>query len=137
MFNQFSSINLGLTLNGFDTKTKKAIESDTPKHDSRVNALQELKSAGLKTYGFISPVIPGLVDVQSLIKETQEFVDYYIIEFLNLSASGHEFRKYLKNTHPAEFEKIKDKNEILKQAKEIKQIDRKVSKLVLHPWTIV
>ncbi|MBR9679517.1 MAG: radical SAM protein [Candidatus Altiarchaeota archaeon] len=137
LFNQFSSINLGLTLNGFDAKTKKAIESDTPKHDRRVNALQKLKNAGLKTYGFISPVIPGLVDIQSIISETRNFVDYYIIEFLNMSASGPKFRQYLKTKHPIEFEKTKNKEALLQQAKKIKQLDSKISTVVLHPWTLV
>ena len=69
----YGNIEVGLTVNGFNRSIKKILEPHSPAHNARVNALNEIHKEGIKTYGFISPVIPGLVDVESVINEVRGY----------------------------------------------------------------
>jgi len=103
LFKLFRSIEVGLTLNSFEGREKALLEPRTPVMKARFNALQRLHEAGLKTYAFVSPVIPGVTDVSAIVEETQEFVDYYFFEVLNLRKAGEEFRETLRSEFPESY----------------------------------
>ncbi len=109
LFKKFACIEVGLTINGFEGELKKEIEPYSPCNKKRIEALKILNENGIKNYAFISPIIPGLVDVKKLIKETKNFTTFYWFEFLNLNASGREFRKWLMENHPESYEILSDK----------------------------
>ena len=132
LFKQFEFAEIGLSL----SRLKKKFEPRAPKHSKRVDALKKMKENRLKTYGFISPVVPGLVDVEGLIKETKGFVDYYMIEFLNLKAAGKEFREQLESVCAEGARLLEDKDWLLKEARRLKGLDQKIKKIVLHPWKL-
>ena len=73
----------------------------------------------VRNYAFISPIIPYLVDVNRLIDEPRDFVDYYWLEFLNLRSSGSTFKKWLKNSYPESYRLLTDKSEVFKYARDI------------------
>lgn len=64
--------------------------------ERRFRALEKLHDAGIRTYAFVAPVIPNLTDLGYVIEQTKDFVEYYIIELLNLKAS------WLKENYPRE-----------------------------------
>jgi DNA repair photolyase len=136
LFKLFPRIEVGLTLNGFEGKAKRRFEPNSPTHPKRVDALRALAEAGIKTFGFISPIIPGLVDVEELIAETKHFVDHYWMEMLNLRASGREFNKLLETDFPQSFEAMKDKAKLQAYVEGLKRIAResgvRVAGIVLH-----
>ncbi len=103
LFKLFRSIEVGLTINGLTGKAKRLFEPRTPVHGARVNALKELKEAGLKTYVFVSPIIPGITDVSTVIKDTRDFADRYFFEVLNLRAAGKEFQELLREEYPESY----------------------------------
>jgi len=74
---------VGFTLNSFEGREKRLIEPLTPPQKSRINALKKLSDEEIKTYAFISPIIPHLTDVESIIRETRDLVDYYFFEVLS------------------------------------------------------
>ncbi len=119
IFKEFEDIGVGLTINGFDGKLKKEIEPFSPTNGKRIEALKMLQENGIKTYAFVSPIIPKLVDVEELIKETKGFVDFYWFEFLNLRASGKNFRQWLRNNYPESYNLISDKHEAGKYMKKV------------------
>jgi len=119
LFKEFKDIEVGLTVNGFDGKLKKEIEPLTPSNERRIHALKVLYENGIKNYAFISPIIPNLIDVEQLIKETRDFVNFYWFEFLNLKASGKEFREWLKQNYPESYDLISDKTKAEKYVKEV------------------
>ena len=122
LFKEFEDIEVGLTVNGFDAKLKKEIEPFSPSNERRIEALKMLNESGIKSYAFISPIIPNLVDVENLINETKGFVDFYWFEFLNLKASGKEFREWLKQNYPESYNLISDKDRAEKYIKEVVEI---------------
>ncbi|CAD5244811.1 SPL family radical SAM protein [Thermococcus camini] len=106
LFKEFQTIEVGLTINGFRGREKRLFEPLTPVHEARVSALKELHEAGLKTYVFVSPIIPEITDVSAVVEDTRDFSDYYFFEVLNLRASGREFRELLRDEYPESYEAL-------------------------------
>ena len=120
LFKEFGDIEVGLTINDFDGRVKKEIEPFSPPKERRIRALKELSENGIKTYAFISPIIPELVDVEELINETKSFADFYWFEFLNLRASGREFREWLKENYAESYETLVRRTEFEKYVKSVR-----------------
>lgn len=106
LFMEFGNLEVGLTINGFTGREKRLFEPLTPIQKARVNALKELHESGLKTYVFISPIIPEITDVSAIVEETRDFADRYFFEVLNLRASGREFRELLREEYPESYEAL-------------------------------
>ncbi len=100
LFKLFDSIEVGLTINSFEGREKALLEPLTPLMKARINALQELHDAGLRTYAFVSPIIPGVTDVSAIVGETRDFVDRYFFEVLNLRKAGEGFESTLRENFP-------------------------------------
>jgi len=122
---EFENIEVGLTINGFDGKLKKEIEPFSTTNEKRIEALKILQENGIRNYAFISPIIPDLIDVERLINETKGFVDFYWFEFLNLKASGKEFREWLKQNYPKSYERVSNNSEFEKYIKEVVNVIKK------------
>ncbi|WP_173866256.1 SPL family radical SAM protein [Thermococcus henrietii] len=103
IFKLFRSIEVGLTLNSFEGREKALLEPLTPVMKARFNALQGLHEEGIRTYAFVSPIIPGVTDVSRVVEETKGFVDYYFFEVLNLKKAGDEFRETLRSEFPESY----------------------------------
>jgi len=133
---KFKNIEIGFTINSFAGKAKKSFEPEAPDSERRMEALKILKKNGFTTYAFVSPIIPGLIDLQDIVNKTKNFVDYYWFEFLNLRGAGKEFAEVLKKEFPASY-KIVSNNELYKElieqsAKMIKNFGIKVRGIVKH-----
>ncbi len=122
LFKEFRSIEVGLTINGFDKTVKQEIESFSSIHKKRVYALKKLYDEGISNYAFISPIIPGLVDIEELILETKDFVNAYWFEFLNLKASGSGFKKWLKENFPESYKVVSNKSRFEVYIREVTRI---------------
>ncbi len=122
LFKEFKNIEIGLTVNSFSGKAKKLFEPFVSTSRQRIKALQILKKNKFKTYVFVSPIIPELIDLKDIIKRTKKFVDYYWFEFINLRGAGKKFAETLKKEFPASYKMVIDKNEFKEFVKECKQI---------------
>jgi len=111
LFKRFEKIEIGLTIN--DEKVKENFEPVAPDNERRIEALRRLKEEGIRTYGFISPVIPGMTNVKRLVRKTKKFVDFYWIELLNLRASGKVFTRKLRENFPKSYEILRDERKLL------------------------
>ncbi|PKP61623.1 radical SAM protein [Candidatus Atribacteria bacterium HGW-Atribacteria-1] len=136
LFKKFDNICVGMTINTFEGKEKELFEPNSPSNEARLKALRILKKNGIKTHGFISPVIPGLIDLENLIANSRDYVDYYIVELLNLNAGGYEFKKLLRDNYPESYEIMTNKELFEKFREEVKEIlinsGIKVPQLVTH-----
>lgn len=122
LFKQFSKLEVGLTINTFEGNTKDLFEPNSPTNERRIKALKTLKNNGIKTFCFISPVIPELINIDALITKTKKFTDYYIVEMMNLKAAGGEFKKILRENHPRSYQILIDKTQFNKFINKIKKI---------------
>ncbi|AEH24537.1 SPL family radical SAM protein [Pyrococcus yayanosii] len=108
LFKEFRSIEVGLTINSFEGREKRLFEPLAPVQGTRITALQRLYEEGIRTYVFVSPIIPGITDVGAIVEETRDFTDYYFFEVLNLWAAGREFRELLRESYPGSYSVLKD-----------------------------
>jgi len=122
VFKKFKRIELGLTINGFEGKIKRIFEPFSVTHKERIRVLRILKKNNLKTFAFISPIIPELVNAKRIIKETKNFVDHYWFEMLNLKTSGENFVKILKSKFPQSYEMMTQKEKFFEFLESLKKI---------------
>jgi len=119
---QFKDIEIGVTINSFTDKTKKILEPDSPANNVRIEALKILKKNGFKTYTFVSPIIPKLIDLESIISKTKDFSDYYWFEFINVRGAGKQFAEILKKEFPESYEIVTNKVKLAEFVKDCKKI---------------
>lgn len=122
---KFENIEVGLTVNGFDRRIREEFEPHAPEHKKRIDALKALHDFGIKNYAFISPIIPIIVDVEEIIHETKDHTDFYWFEFLNMRASGKEFRDWLAQNYPESFKILNDEDKY-------REYVRKERKIILN-----
>jgi len=41
--------------------------------------LKTLKEEGIRTFAFVSPIIPGLVDVEEIVREAEDFCGLLLV----------------------------------------------------------
>jgi len=125
LLKQFKKCLVGVSLSLLDDKIRKEVEPFTSSVEKRIEAIKQLKKAGIRTFIFISPMFPHLTDWQQIVTKTKNYVDEYWFENLNLypSIRTNTFQ-WLKNHHPELVQKYReiyftplDKNHLMGQAK--------------------
>ena len=136
LFKKFKSIQVGLTINSFSGKAKKIFEPFSPSNESRIEALKTLKENRIETYTFVSPIIPGLINLKDVIRKTKAFTDSYWFEFINIRGAGREFMGTLRRNFPKSYAVLADKKKLSEFVKECKKIvsseNIKVQGIVIH-----
>jgi len=84
LFKQIKSLRIGISLNTLDDNFRKLTEPHASSVDKRINALKTLHENGIETYLFMSPIFPEITDFIEIIKRTQNYVDLFCFENLNL-----------------------------------------------------
>ncbi len=136
LFKKFKSIEVGLTINSFSGKRKQVFEPFSSPNDRRIKTLKTIKENGIETYSFVSPIIPGLIDLKDIIRKTKKFTDSYWFEFINIRGAGREFMEELKRKFPQSYKVLTDKKKFLEFIKESKKTisseDIKIQRIVIH-----
>ncbi|RLF78421.1 radical SAM protein [Thermococci archaeon] len=136
LFKLFNEIEVGLTINSFEGKEKQLIEPLTPSQKLRIDALKNLKEEGVKNYAFVSPIIPGITDLEWIIRETRDIVDYYFFEMLNLKAAGQKFQELLRENFPESYEVMNNDDKFWRFIREvmalIKRLNIRVEGIEVH-----
>ena len=107
---KFEFCEAGLTITTLDDSVRREIEPGTSPVPNRIAALKAMHDAGLTTYAFIGPILPGLTDWKRIVEETRAFTDFYLFENLNMSGSIREsVVNWISAKHPTlvpEYERI-------------------------------
>jgi len=82
---------VGFTVTTMDDGIRKLFESNAPPIKDRLNALDVLHRAGIRTYAMIAPMLPG---VESLAEALEGKVDYIIVDRMNYNHADWVYRKY-------------------------------------------
>jgi DNA repair photolyase len=90
LLKQFSECEVGLTITNFNQQISKDFEPTASFPQERLKALEELYNKGIKTYAFIGPIIPELVDLAVIFKELKGKVNYIMAESLNTKCGNCE-----------------------------------------------
>jgi DNA repair photolyase len=82
---------VGFTVTTMDDGIRKLFESSAPPIKDRLNALDVLHRAGVRTYAMIAPMLPG---AESLAEALGGKVDYIIVDRMNYNHADWVYRKY-------------------------------------------
>ena len=81
VLSEIEKCEVGISITTIDDNIRKIFEPNSPPIDERLRALSELKKAGISTYAFIGPILPG--DINRLIKNIVPLVDSVLTDKLN------------------------------------------------------
>lgn len=83
LLTRFSQARVGLSLMTVDDELAHRMEPNAPAPSRRIAALRALRAAGVYTYAFISPFLPGLSDLETLLVSLDGAVDEIGVEAIN------------------------------------------------------
>jgi len=84
-------IEVGLSVTSADDGIRKLFEPGAPSIKERIEALEELHLANIRTYGMIAPMLPG---AEELADQLSGKVDYVLIDRMNYHYGDWVYRKY-------------------------------------------
>jgi DNA repair photolyase len=91
VFKDMKDLEVGFSITTADDSIRELFEPYAPPIDKRINALDELHRAGIKTYAMIAPILPG---AELLPKALEGKVDYILVDRMNYNHADWVYRKY-------------------------------------------
>jgi DNA repair photolyase len=82
---------VGFSVTTADERIRELFEPHAPPISDRIQALDELHKAGIRTYAMIAPVLPGAEGLATLLKGK---VDYILIDRMNYHYADWLYKKY-------------------------------------------
>jgi len=78
---EFKQVEAGFTITTDDEAVAKLFEPGAPPIKQRIAALKKIRSAGIETFAFIGPILPG--NPQNLIRYLEDSADRVLIDRMN------------------------------------------------------
>lgn len=137
-----TQITIGMSISMIDDKWRKVIEPRASSIQSRITTLSKIHEAGIRSFLFLGPFIPGISSWEVL-DEVKDFVDFVYLDRLNPRGGiDHLLLKTFQNygTVPPAYHdwlnvKIEDKNDFLQEL--AYHFKEKLKELGLHEYQIV
>jgi DNA repair photolyase len=82
---------VGFSVTTADDSIRKLFEPHAPPIEDRIQALDTLHRAGIRTYAMIAPVLPGAEGLAKLLKGK---IDYVLIDRMNYHYADRVYRNY-------------------------------------------
>ncbi len=86
-----NNADVGFSVTTADDGIRRLFEPCAPPIAARVNALAELRRAGIRTYAMIAPLLPG---AENLMKFLHGNVDYVLVDRMNYHYADFIYRKF-------------------------------------------
>jgi len=91
----------GVSMSVLDKTLQRSLEPRAASPEKRIRAVKLLKSAGLRTFVFISPILPGLTQWQDIVNRAGNYVDEIWFENLNITnVNWQSIRVWLQSNQP-------------------------------------
>lgn len=107
---EFEQVEAGFTITTDDEAVAKQFEPGAAPIKQRIAALKKIRSAGIKTFAFIGPILPG--NPQNLIRYLEDAADRVLIDRMNyVSTVKPVYRKlgFYREKEDRYFEETKDR----------------------------
>ena len=132
LLKQFENCEVGVSVSTLDERIRKEMEPDASSAKERLRALKKAKEDGLKTFVFLSPILPGITDYREIITEFDGVAGSFFFENLDVQGVWGSVRKWLTANHPElveEYERIyfTNNNYWADMEKEIKTMGKDVN----------
>lgn len=91
LLRKISSVEVGFTIATARENVREIFEPNSPPISERVETLEKLHSAGVRTFAMIAPLLPG---AEGLALQLREKVDYVLIDKMNYHYADWVYRKH-------------------------------------------
>ncbi len=91
LLEKFGDIEVGLTVTTADETIRRKFENRSPSIHERIDALEKLHLAEIKTFAMIAPILPK---AEGLAEQLRGKVDYVLIDRMNYHYADWVYRKY-------------------------------------------
>jgi DNA repair photolyase len=88
---KFDEVEVGLTITTADEKIRKIFEPNSPPVEQRIETLEKLHSAGVKTFAMIAPLLPK---TEGLATQLSGKADYVLIDKMNYHYADRTYKKH-------------------------------------------
>ncbi|MEG0292589.1 MAG: radical SAM mobile pair protein B [Anaerovoracaceae bacterium] len=96
-----SDLTVSWSINTLDENFKTDME-ETVSIKRRLSAMKEIYNSGIRTVCFVSPVFPGITDIEAIFEEVKDQCDLFWLENLNLRGGfKKDIMTYISQSHPA------------------------------------
>lgn len=103
LIKQFKHSELGFSFSTDIESIRSEIEPGASSIEKRFKALKKVHEEGLKTYVFISPIIPFITKWKRIVDANREYADYFMFENLNIAGTvWSSVKMWLESKHPDE-----------------------------------
>lgn len=89
LFRQLATIDVGFTIATDDEKIARLFEPHASPVKERIGALEKIHDAGIRTFAFIGPLLPG--NPEKLVESLAGKVDYVYIDRMNYTSAVRSF----------------------------------------------
>lgn len=94
-------IAVGISMSNLNEKDNALFEPGASSAIERIHTLSELHKAGIRTYLFVAPFLPGITNLSDLLRAVKGNIDYVCVENLNLRGSYKQpMLEAIHNSHP-------------------------------------
>lgn len=102
VLNQFNSkkISVGFTINFLEEENRKIWEPGAPSTENRLAALEKISDEGVNCYVHVGPYFKGITDLQKILERTEEYIEEFQIESLNLRGCKERILKNIEEFYP-------------------------------------
>lgn len=111
---QFEDVTVGVSVSSINYKLSRQFEPYSSPPQKRLEVLRKCKEEGIRTYTFISPIIPFITDIPSIIEEFLPYSDFFMFENLNIRPTNitkiFTVMKKISVDLPLKFKKIYTRN---------------------------
>lgn len=92
LFRRFDTIDVGFTIATEDEKVARLFEPQASPVEERIRALESIHKAGVRTFAFIGPILPG--NPEKLADSLAGKVDYVYIDRMNYTNAIRRFYRH-------------------------------------------
>jgi len=88
---EMQQVEVGLSITTADEAVREIFEPQAPPIRERIEALGEIRQAGIKTYAMVAPLLPGAEGLAELLRGK---IDYLLLDRMNYHYADWIYRKY-------------------------------------------
>jgi DNA repair photolyase len=88
LLRRFPGATVGLSFSTADDSLARRLEPRASPPTRRIRALQELRDAGIETWAFLSPFLPGVSDLDKMVAALDGSVESFGVEAINTAGAN-------------------------------------------------
>lgn len=128
LLKKMSKVTVSFSINTLDEKFKEDMDQGVS-IERRLKAMKQLYDEGIRTICFISPIFPGITNIEEIINRVKDQCDLIWLENLNLRGGfKKDIMAYIQNNHPSIYP-LYDKIYNKKDKTYFKDLEQKVKQL--------